>query len=139
MLSAGRPAPAAMEGVGVAPRVAAPSRVTCPAPKSKCKTVGLVEKRRVWLGLAKKTAGGLRVEDLRRRTTTRHVGRVVSARRSILAVNLYAGSKLQKWNAATKQARVQLGQTTFVKMGQGPHGEALLKETRRIYADWLLA
>ena len=134
-----RPVPTVMEGVGIAPRVAAAARANCPAPKCKCKTVGLVEKRRVWLGLAKKTGGGLQVEHLRRKTTTNGVGRVVSAKKSELSLRLYKGSKLQTWNAACRQARVHLGLVAFVKMGKGPHGEALLEETRRIYAALLSA
>ena len=129
-----------MERVGVARRAADLAWWSCPLPRSdKCKIKGLVEKRRVFLGLVKKTKGGLQAEDLSRKLTKGNPGRVVSTKRSKASLKLYEGSKLQKWNAALKQARVQLGLETFVKVGKGPNGEALLKETRRIYADLLSA
>ena len=92
---------------------------------------GLVEKRKVWLGLQPRTGPkGLGVTALR---YNKRSGRVVSAKMSHNAMARYPHSKLMRWNVATKQARELLGFQGFVKMGKGEQGRQLLEVTRLTY------
>ena len=106
-----------------------------PRPKQACKVKGLVEKRKVWLGLQPKTGSapgskGLGVTALR---LNKRSGRVVSAKMSHNAMARYPHSNLMRWNVATKQARELLGFKGFVNMGKGEQGRQLLEVTRSIY------
>ena len=106
-----------------------------PRPKQACKVKGLVEKRKVWLGLQPRTGSapgskGLGVTALR---LNKRSGRAVSAKMSHNAMVHYPHSKLMRWNVATKQARELLGYQGFVKMGKGEQGRQLLEVTRSIY------
>ena len=102
-----------------------------PRPKQACKVKGLVEKRLVWLGLWPKT--GFRGSGVTALRYNRRSGRVVSRKMSHNAMVRYPGSKLWRWNVATKQARELLGCQGFVKMGKGEQGRQLLEVTRSIY------
>ena len=106
-----------------------PDRRCNPRPKQACKTKGLVEKRKVWLGMTEKTAGKLAVSALRKNLKT---GRVVSTSVSQASLARYPHSKLKLWNVAMKRAREQLGFQGFVKMGKGEQGRQLLEATRSI-------
>ena len=110
-------------------------RIPVPRPKKSCKVKGLYEKRKVWMGdWARTREGGLVAFDLRHN----RFGRVVSARMSFQGQARYPGSKLHKWNTATRWARREMGVTHFIKMGKGEEGRTLLELTHEIYARILL-
>ena len=112
------------------------ARRDVPRPKAACKVKGLVEKRKVFLGLQEKTQPrGLGVIALRRNLRT---GRVVSTKVSQQTHARYPHSKLRLWNDAQKAARQSLGLQGFVKMGKGEQGQQLLQLTRAKYNRYLL-
>ena len=123
---------------GVSPSSGDPPRERSvhPAPrKSACKVKGLVEKRKVFLGIWPKTCRrGLVATDLRYNAKS---GRVVSAKKSEEACLRYAGSKLHKWNVAMMYARKRIGCEGFVKMGKGEEGHRLQEYTRAVYEELL--
>ena len=66
-------------------------------------------------GTKKTTAGGLRPQDL---WYSHHTGKLVSIRRSQLAVALYPSSKLRFWNECVAEARIICDcQHRFVPVG----------------------
>merc|ERR1719500_1853942 len=87
-------------------------------------------KAAVFRGVKAKTGGGLKKNDL----VKSKAGKIVSKKQSERSRKSYKTNGLDKWIAATTQARKSLGITGFCPVGgKTTRGSDLLKKVRAIY------
>merc|ERR1719189_524033 len=89
-------------------------------------------KTAVFNGKKERTSSGLKKTDL----TKSKSGKIVSKKASEQAKMRFKKNGLDKWLAATKQARKALGVKGFCPIGgKTPKGQAFLKKARSFYKE----
>merc|ERR1719500_1567000 len=87
-------------------------------------------KAAVFRGVVVKTKGGLKKNDLKKSKS----GKIVSKKKAESSILSFKKNRLDKWVAATTEARKKLGITGFCPVGgTTARGSVLLKTVRSIY------